>query len=68
MIIEQTEFDTQIEDLLAKEKAARLSNNLVESLKAIRLVGKLCFDSKEYTKFNDLIVNLCKKRGQPKKA
>ena len=33
MIIEENEFDKQIDDLLNKEKTARLANNLVETLK-----------------------------------
>ncbi|CAK73465.1 unnamed protein product (macronuclear) [Paramecium tetraurelia] len=68
MIIEENEFDKQIEDLLNKEKTARLANNLVETLKVTKQIAKLCFDTKQYSKFNELIVALSKKRGQPKKA
>lgn len=63
MDVEISEFDKQIDDLLGKEKTARLNSDANESVKIFIQIAQVCFDAKQYNKFNELIVMLSKKRG-----
>jgi len=69
MEIEQPSlFSQEIEELLAKEKVARMNNDHLESARICVRVVQISFDTKEWEKLNQLIKILAKKRGQPKKA
>jgi len=69
MEIEQPSlFSQEIEELLAKEKVARMNNDHLESARICVRAVQISFDTKEWDKLNQLIKILAKKRGQPKKA
>lgn len=63
-----TIFSKEIETLLVQEREARLNNNYNESARILVEIVRIAFESREYTKLNELITLLAKKRGQPKKA
>jgi 26S proteasome regulatory subunit N5 len=69
MEIEQpTLFSNEIEQLLAKEKVARMNNDHLESARLITKICQMAYEIKEWDMLNQLIKLLAKKRGQPKKA
>lgn len=63
MEVEVSEFEKQIDQLLIHEKSARMANDLNESVKILKMVAEICFKARQHARFNDLIVQLCKKRG-----
>lgn len=70
MEIEQskTVFSKEIEDLLVKEKEARLNNDISECSRVVTEILRITFEAKEYEKLNELISLVAKKRGQHKKT
>lgn len=64
----RTIFSKEIDDLLNKEKNARLNNDFSELNRLLPQIIKIAFDAKEYYQLNELIKLLAKKRGQSKKA
>jgi 26S proteasome regulatory subunit N5 len=47
---------------------ARLSNDNTESIRILSSIAKICYDLRNFKDLNDVALQLCKKRGQPKKA
>lgn len=64
----RTIFSKEIDELLNKEKNARLNNDFNELNRLLPQIIKIAFDAKEYYQLNELIKLLAKKRGQSKKA
>jgi len=65
---DKTPFVKEIEDLLVKEREARLNNDYTASSRILLEIVQLAFDLREYDALTELIALLSKKRGQPKKA
>ena len=68
MEVEKTQFDTQLEDLLEKEKISRSINDHLQTSSLLKQIATLCYQTQHYDQLNEMITTLMKKRGQAKKA
>jgi hypothetical protein len=63
MIEEKSDFQKELDNLLAKEKTARMNNDNNESVRILKQIGKICYEVGDLDKLNEQLIQLCKKRG-----
>ena len=63
-----SDFQTQLDKLIEKEKTARINNDHLVSVSILKDIITLCRDAQEWQRLNDQIAYLMNRRGQSKKA
>ncbi|OQR69383.1 26S proteasome non-ATPase regulatory subunit 12-like [Tropilaelaps mercedesae] len=67
-LVQQGKLDEALEQLLALEKQTRTGADTHSTSRILVHIAKLCFQAKQLTKLNEMVVTLSKRRSQMKQA